>query len=143
RPPRDPARPLLTVGLTARIALVSALMVIGAWWIFNWERSAGVELAEARTAAVNLLVAVQVVYLFSCRSLTRPVWRLGFFSNPWVIGGVLVQLAGQLLITYTPVMNALFGTAPIDAGAWLRVAAFAVLASAVIAADKHFRPRVM
>ncbi|MBB1254009.1 HAD-IC family P-type ATPase [Streptomyces sp. OF3] len=143
RPPRDPARPLLTVGLTARIALVSALMVIGAWWIFNWERSAGVELAEARTAAVNLLVAVQVVYLFSCRSLTRPVWRLGFFSNPWVIGGVLVQLAGQLLITYTPVMNALFGTAPIDAGAWLRVAAFAALASAVIAADKHFRPRVM
>jgi hypothetical protein len=34
---------------------------------------------------------------------------------------VAVQGAGQLAITYLPAMNRVFDTAPIDAGAWLRI----------------------
>lgn len=37
RPPRDPVQPLLTRALVVRIALVSTLLVAGAWWLFEWE----------------------------------------------------------------------------------------------------------
>lgn len=141
RPPRAPGRPLLTWTLTLRILLVSTLLVAGTWWIFELELAGGASLAEARTAAVNLFVAVELFYLFSCRSLTRSVWRIGFFSNRWVILGVLVQAAGQLAITYLPLMNELFHTAPITAEAWLRILGIAVLASLVVAVDKRFRRR--
>ncbi|MCL7460858.1 HAD-IC family P-type ATPase [Micromonospora sp. MSM11] len=138
RPPRDPGQPLLTVALVVRVLLVSALLVVGAWWLFEWERSGGADLAQARTAAVNLFVTVMAFYLFSCRSLTRSPWRLGLFSNRWLIVGVLVQALGQLALTYLPVMNDLFRTAPIDGQAWLRILGIAVVASAVVALDKRF-----
>ena len=140
RPPRDPARPLLTGRLVLRVLLVSALLVAGSWWVFEWERGAGASLEEARTVALNLFVAVEMLYLLSCRSLRHPVWRIGWLSNRWVLGGLAVQVAGQLALTYLPGMNALFDTAPIGGEAWLRIAGVAVLAAAVVEADKHLRP---
>ncbi|HZW43029.1 MAG TPA: cation-transporting P-type ATPase [Dermatophilaceae bacterium] len=143
RPPRDPARPLLTGALVTRILLVSALLVGGTWWLFEWELDNGASLAEARSVALNLFVTVETFYLFSCRSLTQPAWRVGIFSNRWILGGVAVQAAGQLAITYLPVMNELFRTAPIPSEAWLRILAVALLASFVVAVDKRLRHSAM
>ncbi|GAB3473705.1 cation-transporting P-type ATPase [Amycolatopsis cihanbeyliensis] len=141
RPPRSPGQPLLTRALMVRILLVSTLLVAGSWWLFEWELAAGASLAEARTAALNLFVVVEAFYLFSCRSLTRSVWRIGVFSNRWIIVGVTAQALGQLAITYLPAMNAVFDTAPIDAGVWLRILGVAVAASLVVAVDKRLRRR--
>jgi cation-transporting ATPase F len=139
RPPRAPDQPLLTRALMVRILLVSTLLVAGSWWLFEWELARGVSLAEARTAALNLFVVVEAFYLFSCRSLTRSVWRIGMFSNRWIIVGVTVQAIGQLAITYLPAMNTIFGTAPIGGNVWLRILAVAVAASLVVAVDKRLR----
>jgi cation-transporting ATPase F len=136
RPPRAPDRPLLTWPLVRRVVLVSALMLAGAWLAFEWSLSTGASEAVARTVAVNLFVAVEVVYLFACRTLRTPTWRVGAFSNPWVVGGVLVQAAAQLALTYLPGMNALFETAPIGGGAWLLILAVAAAAAVVAAVDK-------
>lgn len=140
RPPRDPHQPLLTRALMARVLLVSTLLVAGSWWLFHWELGNGASLAEARTAAVNLFVVVEAFYLFSCRSLTHSAWRIGLFTNRWLIAGVTVQTLGQLAITYLPAMNILFSTAPIDGGAWLHILGIAAVASLVVAVDKRLRP---
>ncbi|MBB5788792.1 cation-transporting ATPase F [Jiangella mangrovi] len=139
RPPRDPDQPLLTNALIARMLLVSALLVGGSWWLFAWERTDGAGLAEARTAALNLFVVVAVFYLFSCRSLTRSAWRIGLFTNRWIVVGVAVQLLAQLALTYLPTMNAVFGTEPIGADTWLRILVIATLATTVVAVDKRLR----
>lgn len=141
RPPRDPARPLLTGSLVWRTVLVSTLLVAGAWWLFVSEQARGSSLAEARTAAVNAFVAVEVAYLFSCRSLTRSSWRLGLFANRWIVGGVLIQVSAQLAFTYLPVMNLVFATAPIDGAAWLSILGIVTAVSLVVAVDKWFAQR--
>ena len=97
-----PPRPLLTVALALRLLLVSALLVAGSWLLFTWERGMGASLPEARTAAVNLFVTVKAFYLVSCRSQTHSAWHLGLFSNRWITGGVLIQAAGRLALTYSP-----------------------------------------
>lgn len=139
RPPRDPGQPLLTGALLIRVLLVSTMLVLSAWWLFEWEVRNGAGLPEARTAALNLFVTVEAFYLFSCRSLTHSAWRIGLFSNRWIILGVSVQALAQLAITYLPFMNRLFGTAPIGAGAWLRVVGVAAAVTAVVAVDKRLR----
>ncbi|WP_407666455.1 cation-transporting P-type ATPase [Mycobacterium pinniadriaticum] len=139
RPPRDPRQPLLTRGLVMRILLVSTVMVASTWWLFEWELSRGASLAEARTVALNLFVVIEVFYLFSCRSMSCSAWRIGIFSNRWIILGVATQAVGQLAITYLPAMNTMFGTAPIDAPAWLRILAVAVATSVIVAVDKRLR----
>ena len=66
----------------------------------------------------------------------------GPVSNRWLIGGVLVQAVAQLALTYLPAMNRLFQTAPIGIYAWLLILVLALLASAVVAADKRFGRRL-
>ncbi|MBX7269367.1 HAD-IC family P-type ATPase [Micromonospora sp. Llam7] len=139
RPPRDPGRPLLTGALTVRILLVAALLVAGAWWVFEWERSNGADVAQARTAALNLFVVVEMFYLFSCRSLTRSAWRIGFFTNRWLLLGVAAQAGCQLAITYLPPLNGIFGTAPIGLDVWLRILGVGAVAAVVVAVDKRLR----
>ncbi|MEO5654074.1 MAG: HAD-IC family P-type ATPase [Marmoricola sp.] len=141
RPPRAPDRPLLTATLIWRTALVSSLLVLGTWWVFVSEQARGEGLEQARTAAVNLFVAVEIVYLYSCRSLTGPSWRLGFFSNRWIIGGVLVQACAQAAFTYLPLMNQVFDTAPIGTEAWSRILLAVAGVSLVIVVDKFLAVR--
>jgi cation-transporting ATPase F len=143
RPPRDPDRPLLTGALVVRILLLSVLMVAATWWLFDWERSHGADLAEARTAAVNLFVAIELLYLFSCRTLHAPVRRIGLFSNRWVLAGVALQVMAQAALTYLPPLNTAFQTAPLDRQTWLLIAVLSVSAWAVVALDKRFRRRIV
>ncbi|HEX4977003.1 MAG TPA: HAD-IC family P-type ATPase, partial [Nocardioides sp.] len=137
RPPRDPRQSLLTRELGVRTVLLSTLLVVGSWWVFQRELSLGSSAEVSRTAALNVFVAVMTVYLFSCRSLTRPAWRLGLLSNRWLVAGVALQWAAQLAITYLPVMNGLFGTAPLGSGSWGRILLVAVAAATVVGLDKR------
>ncbi|MFR9802426.1 HAD-IC family P-type ATPase [Pseudonocardia sp. RS010] len=138
RPPRDPAKALLTGRLVGRIVLVSGLLLAGTWALFRWELDAGASLDGARTAAVNLFVAVEAVYLFSCRSLAPGRRHRGDGRfNRWIAGGVTVQVLAQLLFTYTAPMNAVFHTEPLDAATWGRIAAVTAVVAVVIAVDKR------
>jgi magnesium-transporting ATPase (P-type) len=142
RPPRDPGQPLLTGVLVERMLLVSALMLAGAYGTFHWEQQRMMPLEAARTAAVNVFVMVQLFYLFNCRSLEQSMFRIGPFGNPWIVWGVLIMVGLQLLLTYVPVMNRLFHTAPIDGSAWAPILATAMLAYVVVGMEKWIRRRL-
>ncbi|OEU82847.1 MAG: carbonate dehydratase [Desulfobacterales bacterium S5133MH4] len=141
RPPRDPKRPILTRELIGRILMVGMLLLAGAFGLFEWELMAGASLAEARTVAVNVFVMVELFYLFNCRSLTKSMFRLGFFSNPPLFGGVAIMLILQALYTYLPAMNCMFHSAPISPEAWGRILAVALISSFVVGVEKCLRQR--
>lgn len=140
RPPRDPKRKLFTFPLLMRTGLVSMILVLGSFWVFFWElQHERASQAAARTAAINVIVAVEIAYLMCCRSLTRSVFRINWFTNRWVVGGSLAMLAAQFLFTYAPLMNKLFHTAPPGAKSWLRVAAVAGGALLAVEIEKWIR----
>ncbi len=141
RPPRDPSTPLLTRPLIGRIALVSVLMVIGAFGLFHAELAGGASDEQARTVAVNVFVMIELTYLFNCRSLERSMFSVGLFTNRWVLGGAATMIALQILFTYLPLMQSLFHTASIDAAAWFRIGVVAFIASAVVGVEKWIRRR--
>jgi cation-transporting ATPase F len=144
RSPRDSKEPLLTPSLIRRTVMVSVFMTAGAFLLFDWALPhAEGGLAEARTVVVNTIVMVQLFYLFSCRSLTRPVVRIGLFTNPAALGGAAAMIGAQLLFTYTPVMNRLFHTAPISLESWLRIVALGLGIFLAIELTKiiRFKPR--
>jgi hypothetical protein len=49
------------------------------------------------------------------------------------------MIGAQLLFTYAPFMQHLFHTAPLDAGAWLRITGVALLSFAAIELEKWIR----
>jgi cation-transporting P-type ATPase F len=139
RPPRDPGQPILTGVLIERIVMVSLLMLAGAYGIFLLELDRTGSLVAARTAAVNVFVMVELFYLFNCRSLEHSLFHVGLFSNPWIWRGVAVMTALQLLLTYTPAMNRLFHTAPIDGSSWGLILTAAVTIYIVVEAETWLR----
>jgi cation-transporting ATPase F len=141
RPPRDPGTPLLTRALIGRILLVSALLLAGSFWLFEWELGRGASDAEARTVAVNVFVMVEIFYLFNCRSLERSLLHIGLFSNRWALAGVGVTVALQLGFTYAPQMQSLFRSAAIGPEAWLRILGVGLVAWVVVGAEKWVRRR--
>jgi cation-transporting ATPase F len=140
RPPRPPQRPLMTYPLFMRTGLVSLIMIGGGIWLFHDEmRVRGETIDEARTAVVNVLIMAKATYLFNCRCLSRPIWKMGFFTNWWVIGGVVFSILVQLAFTYSPLMNHLFHTAPISLASWGKIAAVAMFAFVAVEFEKWVR----
>jgi Ca2+-transporting ATPase len=119
RPPRPVNAPILDRALIIRTALVSAVMVAASFGLFEYAQAEGLTLVQARTIAVNTIVLVDVGYLFACRSLRLPMWRIGFFSNWWVWGGVIAMVFVQLAFTELSLMNRLFHTEPLPLTWWL------------------------
>ena len=139
RSPRRPETPILTGVLIQRIVLVGALLLVGAFGLFEWAEQRGLGDAVARTVAVNVFVFVELMYLFNCRSLTMSVFKLHPFSNRWVLGGVGLMIALQLLYTYAPFMNMAFESAPLAAWMWLPVVAAGLVTFVVVEAEKWVR----
>ncbi len=139
RPPRPPAAPVLDRVLARRIVLVGILMLAGAFGLFLLTLERGLAMAEARSVAMNAFVAIEIAYLFSCRSLRLAATAVAPFSNPWVWAGIGAQLALQMVITYSAPMNAAFATAPIDLRAWVEIAVVAIAAMLAIEFEKRLR----
>ncbi len=141
RPPRDPGTPILTRELLIRILLVGVLLLAGAFGLFKWERMQGSSLEEARTVAVNAFVIMELFYLFNCRSLTKSVFQLGFFSNARLFAGVSAMLLLQLAYTYLPLMNHLFQSSAIGIDSWAWILAAGMATSLVVEAEKRLRSK--
>jgi Ca2+-transporting ATPase len=136
RKPRDPQQPILTRRLMFRICLVGTLLLIGAFGLFEHELSHGESLEAARTAAVNIFVFGELFYLFNCRSLHHSMFHVGVFSNLWVIFGVFSMILLQMLFTYWPPMQALFGSTAIGYDEWILIVAVGVVIYAMVGLEK-------
>lgn len=139
RAPRATNTPILTRTLILRIILVGILLLIGSFGIFEWELMHGESEAKARTAAVNVFVFGELFYLFNCRSLNYSMFRLGLFTNPWVLFGAATMAILQLLFTYAPAMNYAFGSEPIGWGEWVLVLAVGVAIYVIVGIEKWLR----
>jgi len=120
RKPRATDAKLLTPFFLWRIGFVSILICSATFGIFVWLRSQGASIEVARTMAVNMLVVLEIFYLFNSRLLLGPVLTIqAIFHNRYILGAVLVTILLQLGFTYLPIMQTLFGTTAIGVMDWV------------------------
>jgi Ca2+-transporting ATPase len=141
RKPRNPDAAILSGELIWRVVLVGALILIGAFGLFEYELANSATLAQARTVAVNAVIMIAIFYLLNCRSLTRSMFQIGVFSNRWVVIGIATMIALQLMFTYVPIMNTWLASAPISIGAWARILLVGVVSYLIVEFEKWIRRR--
>jgi magnesium-transporting ATPase (P-type) len=119
KPPRPPAKPILSAYLVWRIIFVSIIIAAASILFFVYQQHAGVSLQQARTAAVNTLVAGQLFYLFNTRFINASSlhWRK-LFNNRAALIAAAVLILLQLAFTYIGPVQRLFGTDAIGAVDW-------------------------
>jgi Ca2+-transporting ATPase len=87
--------------------VMSLIAVAVGWWL--WRRGE----AAWQTVLFTSLVFNQLAVALEARSETQPLWRLGLFSNRFMIGAFLSTLLLQLAVVYLAPARSIFTTTPL------------------------------
>ena len=144
RPPRPPGEPVISGFLVWRILLVSLLFLAGIFGMFELALLRGAPVEEARTVAVNTLVAMEVFYLFSVRYLRAPSFTFeGVKGTKPVLIAVFAVFGLQLLFTYAPFMETFFHSRPLSFATGLQIVAVGVALLVLLEIEKFLRRRLL
>jgi potassium/sodium efflux P-type ATPase len=131
RPPRIRKIRLMNAMTISRAALIgvvigvaSMYMAFGIWekggWRFGASTIADPTLYALGTTAVLVgIMAGQLGNLLSTRTGLHSTLSSNPMRNKWILIGVLTQLATMAIIVYAPLLQPVFGTAPLSATEWL------------------------
>jgi len=140
RPPRSKNDSLLSAPLLLRayvyLGLIESVLVLSGyfWVLFNEGWRWGMQVSFTRPLVLKAstmtflgIVATQVGTLFATRTNRVSVFKIGFFSNPWVIWGIIFETLVTLTLLYVPPLQRFFGMAPLGLKEWAFVAAFPLI----------------
>ncbi|UCF98484.1 MAG: cation-translocating P-type ATPase [Spirochaetaceae bacterium] len=123
RPPREPARPILSRNTGVHILWVGLLMAALALWvggsqygvfasrILNTTAAAG----TWRTVLFTTLVFSQLTLALAERSRRSSLLQIGLLSNRYMLIAVALTFCLQLAVIYLPVVQDFFATVPLSA----------------------------
>ncbi len=117
QPPRSRKTPLIDAEIKFLIALISVVtgMVILSVFLFL---QPSYELIHLRTLSFTMLAVMSLLYVFSSRSLRRPLWSSSIGKNPWLLGAVVIGFCLQLLVVYAPPLQEVFETTGLNTFDW-------------------------
>jgi magnesium-transporting ATPase (P-type) len=73
---------------------------------------------QATTMVFAGIVTSQVANVFATRTDVSSVFRIGLFSNKWVLVGIVWELSITAMLLYVPFLQSVFGTAPLGLREW-------------------------
>jgi len=142
RPPRAPGGSLIAPRELGFVLVVSLLIGGATLTVFELVAASGYDVGVARTQAVAMLALGQLAYLFNCRFLSRSSLTLDVLrGNRVVWWSALALIVLQLIYTYAPFMNDLFGSRPLPARDWILPIVLSIAIFLAVEALKAVRRR--
>ena len=136
REPVSPDMKIMDGVFWYRLIIISAIIVTGVIILFNYELNHGATLAQARGVAVSVFIVCQSMYLLNCRSMTKSMFSLGLFSNPYIWLGIFIMFVTQFVFLYVSPVNNFFSTAGISLASWGRLFILGFIIYSVIGISK-------
>jgi magnesium-transporting ATPase (P-type) len=131
KPPRSRNKGLLSRKVLLHLLKIGVIMSSGAiigfiiillngGWRFGQVLSTASPLYfKATTITYATLVIVQFVNAICARSERVSVFKLGIFSNKFLLGGIFISFLLLLSTIYIPLFNKVWHTSPIDGFGWI------------------------
>jgi len=120
QPPQARNEPILNRSLIRRMAILTPIMAIGTLGLFYYELRSG-NFAHAQTVAFTTMAAFQWFHAFNARSHVQSIFKIGVFSNRWLLWGIGAAVLLQVATIHTPWGRMLFGTTPLSPMDWLLI----------------------
>jgi magnesium-transporting ATPase (P-type) len=137
RPPRAVDRPIVTGFGIWRIIFVGLALLAYTLLAFFWMKAQGASDGLARTVAVNAITIGQVFYLLNSRYLLDSSLSLkAHMGNTYLPLGIIAVAILQLIFTYAPPIQAMFGNESIPLWVWPWLLAGGLLFFLVVEAEK-------
>lgn len=116
--PQAKNKPLLDLESRWLIIIISLVTAASALIIFYYFWQVAGNLALAQTMAFTVLAVDSLLYVFSCRSLRHSIFRVNFFSNPYLFLSVVFGLMLQFIAIYNPFFQKILQTVPLGWPEW-------------------------
>ena len=108
-------------------------MASGAWY---WWLSAGLEEAATRNLLLLLMVFLENVHVFNCRSERQSAFRVPLRNNWILMFGVLAAQSIHILALYVPLTQDILHVAPVTFVDW---GSLLLLASTILVTMELFK----
>ena len=117
--PRPPSETIIN-RLMAEETIVSGLyMGVSAFVVWYFLIGAGVEESAARNLVLLLMVLLENVHVFNCRSESISAFRVPISRNYFLIIAVIAAQGIHILSMYIPFMQDVLGVAPVTFEEWI------------------------
>jgi Ca2+-transporting ATPase len=83
-------------------------MIIGFYWPYFLHPPTRGQLPLAQIVAFFICAFAQLFFALGCRSQTQTYWSRGAFSNPALIGALIIAAGLQFAILCIPTLQAIF-----------------------------------
>lgn len=123
----------------ASLAIIIALIVLPVFSI-SLKR---MDIIYAQTVALTTLVMIEMFNALNCRSLKYSIFKIGLFTNKWLILAIASSILMHLSILYIPGLNWLFKIQSLDLGIWALVLPLAALPLIIIEIVKIIENRLI
>jgi P-type Ca2+ transporter type 2C len=127
-PPRNPKSSIFSKRILIIIAAIGVLMAATMIPMFIWKMTEmggswldpnNPLLSEAQTMVLCTMVLFELFTSLACRSEIHSIFKLGFFSNKWLILANLSSLALLFVVLYVPFLQGPFHTHTMGAEDWI------------------------
>lgn len=125
--PRKPKENILSREILPFLILVLGVMFILTLTIFSSYLPQGLE--KARTGAFVTMSLTQIFNMYNMRSIKNSVFKIGFFSNKYATGALIISITLLLTVVYTPFIQNIFQFKPLT---FFEFALIAALSSLVL-----------
>jgi len=141
RPPRDPKSSIFSRRILVTIAVIGIVMAATMLPMFiwkmtsmggSWRDSENPLLPEAQTMVLGTMVLFELFLTFACRSEVHSIFKLGFWSNKWLVLANLSSLALLLGVMEIPALERAFHLVPLTGEDWLLMAPIALSGFAAV-----------
>ncbi|MGE5637777.1 MAG: cation-translocating P-type ATPase [Chloroflexota bacterium] len=132
QPPRKPNERIIDRDMILNILYVSIFMAVGTLGLFVSQWNNG-NFVKAQTLAFVTIALFQIFNAINCRSHKTSVFKLGLFSNKYLIIGIVASVSLQVLSTLLPPLQAALGTTQLSIWDWLTII---LVSSSVFIADE-------
>ncbi|SKA72624.1 Ca2+-transporting ATPase [Clostridium sp. USBA 49] len=122
--PRPKNENIFARGLKEKILLRGSLIGICTVLAFLSGKYYGMDLNTCRTLAFGTLILSQLIHVFECRSEKHSIFEINFFTNPYLIGAVLVSIIMLCCVIYIPFLQGIFKTVELNFGQWMIIIFF-------------------
>ncbi len=112
RPPYHPKENIFSRGLGRSIIWMGLMLGLLTLGIGYWGWATGQEAWQ--TMAFTTLALAQMGNVLAIHTSSKPLMKGGLFTNPLLIGSILLTLVLQVAVVYTPFLQPFFETEPLS-----------------------------
>jgi len=132
KPPRKPNEKVINREVLFTILYVSIFMMMGTIYMFTRGWNEG-DINKARTLAFTTMAMFQVFNAINCRSSTKSIFELGYFTNKYLVVANVTSITLQVSATLLLPLQVALETTPLSIWDWVSIF---LVSSSVLFADE-------